>query len=255
MRTLLLCLCILIVMSAVGLGQEKVDVVYLKNGDIRKGTIIENVPNEYVKVETGDGSIFTIKYADIQKMTKEAKSTLATQKPSVQEPPTGLMARTHDFGITGGLWLGGEISLGDLGARPEKKAGLILRVFYDEYVIEKLAVGAYANFSPITSEASTTGATMIEFGGSIKPRFPLGDGGAVLKIGLNIGYRMYSSDIPEMDKIDAMGLNLTIEVQFKTASKIAPFIEAGFLSQPVGGNKISDVTFAPIIYFGGGVAF
>jgi hypothetical protein len=250
MRAFLVCLTFLVLVFSIGISQEKVDVIYLKNGDVRKGTIIENAPNDYIKLETSDGSLFTIKYSDIQKMTKESKPVSVS---SFHEMPKGLMARSHDFGVTAGLWLGGEISVG--GGRPEKEAGLLLRVFYDEFVMEKLGVGLYTNFSPMSAEGTSTGLTMFEFGGAIKPRFPLADGKAVLKIGLNVGYRMISSDIEAMDKIDAMGLNLTVEVQFSTNSSIAPFIEAGFLAQPVGGNVDYTVQFPPIIYFGGGIAF
>jgi hypothetical protein len=133
MRTFLISLFIISILFSIGYSQEKIDVVYLKNGDVRKGTIIENTPNDYIKIETSDGSIFTIKYADIQKMTKETKTSSSTN-----EVPKGMMARTHDIGITGALWLGGEISVG--GGRPEKEAGLLLRAFYDEYVMEKLGV-------------------------------------------------------------------------------------------------------------------
>ena len=47
------------------------DVVYLKNGSIIKGTIIEQVPNESIKIQTADGSIFVYKMEEILKMTKE----------------------------------------------------------------------------------------------------------------------------------------------------------------------------------------
>lgn len=47
------------------------DVIHLKNGDIAKGIIIENVPNNYVKLETDNGSIITFDYSDIAKFTKE----------------------------------------------------------------------------------------------------------------------------------------------------------------------------------------
>jgi hypothetical protein len=248
MRTFFLSVIIIVLAFSVGFGQEKVDVVYLKNGDVRKGMIIENTPNDYIKIETSDGSIFTIKYADIQKMTRETRPSSSTNEVS-----KGMMARKHDIGVTGALWLGGEISVG--GGRPEKDAGLLLRVFYDEFVMEKLGVGLYTNFSPMSAQGTSTGMTMIEFGGAIKPRFPIAEGKAVLKIGLNIGYRMVSSDLQAMDKIDAMGLNLTVEVQFATSSNLAPFIEMGFLAQPVGGNVDYTVQFPPIIYFGGGVAF
>ena len=64
-----LCLSLFPLGSAI--GQERIDVVYLKNGDIFKGIIIENAPNDYIKIELPGGSVFTIKYADIVKFTKE----------------------------------------------------------------------------------------------------------------------------------------------------------------------------------------
>jgi hypothetical protein len=256
MRTLLVCLIIQIVMFAVGFGQEKIDVVYLNNGDIRKGVIIENAPNDHIKIETFDGSIFTIKYADIQKMTTESKQIPMNQQYlQTQERPKGLMARNGDFGVTAGVWLAGDFSLEDFGVKRQKNAGFLLRTFYDAYVAEKIAVGAYFNFSPTSSPASSHGATMIEFGGSIKPRFPLGDGSAVIKPGLNIGYRMYSSDSGTMDKVNALGLNASVEIQFDVKNIFVPYVEIGFLAQPVGGNDITGISFPPIIYIAGGIAF
>ncbi len=85
MRSILFVIFLTLVVYAVGFGQERQDVVYLKNGDIRKGTIIENAPNDYVKVETSDGSIFTIKYSEIEKITKEApKSSSAPQQQAAK---------------------------------------------------------------------------------------------------------------------------------------------------------------------------
>lgn len=48
-----------------------IDHVYLKNGGIIKGTILEMVPNVQIKVETRDGSIFVYKMEEVEKMTKE----------------------------------------------------------------------------------------------------------------------------------------------------------------------------------------
>ncbi len=260
MKATLICFCIFFAFYSVAISQERIDVIYLKNGDIRKGTIIENVPNDFIRVETSDGSIYTIKYADIEKMTKEAKSGQSAQRPaapaqSVQGTSQGLMSRTGEFGATVGLWLGGDISFNDYGVERSKNAGFLLRLFYDASVAEKIAVGAYFNFSPTTSEASDYGATMIEFGGSIKPRFPLGDGSAVIKPGLNIGYRRYSSDSPVMKDVSAMGLNASVEIQFNVQQVFVPYFEIGFLAQPVGGNDLTGVSFPPIIYFGAGAAF
>lgn len=49
------------------------DVVYLKNGTIYRGIIIEQVPNESIKIEIAGGSVFHVAMADIQKITKEQR--------------------------------------------------------------------------------------------------------------------------------------------------------------------------------------
>lgn len=47
------------------------DVVYLNNGSIIRGTIIEQVPNKTLKIKTSDGSVFVYDIADIEKIAKE----------------------------------------------------------------------------------------------------------------------------------------------------------------------------------------
>lgn len=47
------------------------DVVYLKNGSIVRGIIIEQVPNKLIKIETSDKSIFVFQIDEIEKITKE----------------------------------------------------------------------------------------------------------------------------------------------------------------------------------------
>lgn len=49
------------------------DVVYLKNGSIIKGLIIEQVPNESLKIQTADGSIFVYEMDQVAKIAKEQK--------------------------------------------------------------------------------------------------------------------------------------------------------------------------------------
>lgn len=54
-----------------GFSQQMQDVVYLKDGSIIRGVIIEQVPNRSIKIQTNDGSIFVYKIEQIEKMTKE----------------------------------------------------------------------------------------------------------------------------------------------------------------------------------------
>jgi hypothetical protein len=52
-------------------NSQYVDVVYLKNGSVIRGMILEQTPNVSIKIQTKDGSIFVYKMEDVEKMTKE----------------------------------------------------------------------------------------------------------------------------------------------------------------------------------------
>ena len=58
-------------MSFVAAAQSTCDVILLKDRTFVKGTIIEQIPNETLKVQTEDGKVHTIRVADIEKITKE----------------------------------------------------------------------------------------------------------------------------------------------------------------------------------------
>jgi hypothetical protein len=50
------------------------DVVYLKNGNIYRGLIIEQVPNISIKIQIAGGNVFAVNLSDIAKITKEQKT-------------------------------------------------------------------------------------------------------------------------------------------------------------------------------------
>lgn len=66
---------ILVVFISTAFAQSYIDVVKLNNGDIIKGKIIENVINDYIRVELQGGSILTYKYDQIESIEVEKKST------------------------------------------------------------------------------------------------------------------------------------------------------------------------------------
>lgn len=47
------------------------EVVYLKNGSIIRGVIIEQVPNKIIKIQTADKSVYVYRMDEIEKITKE----------------------------------------------------------------------------------------------------------------------------------------------------------------------------------------
>lgn len=52
------------------------EVVYLKNGSIIRGVVVEQVPNVSLKIKTADGSIFAYPMADVEKITKEENTSI-----------------------------------------------------------------------------------------------------------------------------------------------------------------------------------
>ncbi len=71
MNRTMLCLTIFMIIVSFSMGQERRDIVYLKNGDVIKGIIVENVFDDYVRIELEGGSILSYKYVDIEKIIKE----------------------------------------------------------------------------------------------------------------------------------------------------------------------------------------
>ena len=61
----------LFIVSGHLLAQDMQDVVYLKNGSIIHGTIIEQVPGVSIKIKTADGNTYVYKMEEISKTTKE----------------------------------------------------------------------------------------------------------------------------------------------------------------------------------------
>ncbi len=102
------CLFALIIMlHGLAFSQQVQDVVYLKNGSVIRGMIIEQVPGKSLKVQTKDGNVFVYSMDEIERITKES--------PSSDQQPTGLSLGSFvlkgNIGadITGGLGFGGGL--------------------------------------------------------------------------------------------------------------------------------------------------
>lgn len=76
------------------------DVVYLKDGSIIRGMIIEMVPNAAIKVQMKDGSVFVFKMENVDRITKEPELKPGTvQEPFTEKtfkpPPDTALARAR----------------------------------------------------------------------------------------------------------------------------------------------------------------
>jgi hypothetical protein len=100
---------LLIAVSQAVPAQEMQDVVYLKNGGIIRGVIIEQVPGKSIKIQTRDGSVFVHQLDEVERITKEGAPQSAQ---SGGGPGAGQFGVVGHVGtdISGGLGFGGGLS-------------------------------------------------------------------------------------------------------------------------------------------------
>ena len=84
MRISQLLFCIITFSMCTILAQQLEDVVYLKNGSVIHGTIIEQVPNVSVKIKTKDGNVFVYKIEEIEKMTREMRQLSSDEEETTE---------------------------------------------------------------------------------------------------------------------------------------------------------------------------
>jgi len=175
--------------------------------------------------------------------------------PSVGLAQSTLKERSRDFGISVGYIFEGSAYFAEPDRYSAHTAGPMIRAFYDSFLMERFAVGLYAQaaLSDFPRYTTEEGTILVELGFSAKPRFLVGEKMA-LKPGLNVGYRTYLAD-DEYVQSDGLGLNLGLELQYDIGASYLPFLEVGFISQPWGGNDETDITFDPITYVQLGIAF
>lgn len=98
MRTYLAIL-IFALITTVSFGQNNYeDVVYLKNGNIIRGTITEQVINKSLKIETADKNTFVYQIDEIEKITKEHPKYKSPELKSNEEKRKGFIGLS--FGVS-----------------------------------------------------------------------------------------------------------------------------------------------------------
>ena len=134
------------------------DVVYLKDGSIIRGTIIEQIPKESLKIKTADGNVFVYSLDDISKITKEEKPrayrpAAYDTRYGMQQTPS-LFNLRYRFAITigggysssSGDWFEGLTSGGtfNFGCRFALSNNLSIGMLYK---YQELGVGSEYDFS------------------------------------------------------------------------------------------------------------
>jgi len=93
MKKILISLCLLLFVTLTVAAQSNQDVVYKKDGSEIRGTIVEQVLGEYLRIRILGGTIFQIKYEEIDKLAQEESAGSAesylrgSRRPSIFKQP------------------------------------------------------------------------------------------------------------------------------------------------------------------------
>ena len=93
MKKFILFLIFAIAGIGVAAAQNYQEVVYLKNGSVIRGMIIEQIPNQSVKIQTSDGNIFVYQISEVEKITKEQAMAPTRQRYTNNYVPRERVAR------------------------------------------------------------------------------------------------------------------------------------------------------------------
>ena len=133
---------IFVLMSFLTVAQVNTrDIVYLKNGSIIKGDILEVIPNETIKIKTSDGSIFVFRMDEVERTGKDEPPKNPAPVSVVTEPDKpNEKLRPMPSGYLFMLRLGPNVQL--FNSSSDFSAGIINAVQVNQYL--SLGIGAEA---------------------------------------------------------------------------------------------------------------
>lgn len=217
MKRLFLLFSVLASFAAASAQKSDTEVVYLKDGSIIKGEVVEQTPGVNIKVRTKDGSLFVYDEAEVQKIVKEEKA-----KPSASGH-RGLDFNV-DLGYNVGKGGGGNVSL---------EAGFGKRFNKNFYF--GVGTGAFIN--------TDGGKPMIPATADFRVYFPLANTtvvpGGMLKLG-------YVANLEEDVTVSAGGFSETVEIPDYVMLQIMPAMQIP-LSSKIDFNFAAGYThFIPV---------
>ena len=187
------------IIAIISFGQSNYqDAVYLKNGSVIRGVIIEQVPNKSIKIEMADKSVFVYQIEEIEKITKE---TIEIKKSERRKGfiglslgasiPTGIFADELDGAANTGI----QINLVNVGYLFSKNVGItgVWFVaanptnidFIDPWSYGGMMVGPLISF-PITKKVDWDLRPMVGYSVTTLPDLGYGTEQAI-SIAINIG--------------------------------------------------------------------
>ena len=220
MKRLIFVICAILCSSLFVSAKDFREVVYLKNGSIIKGIILEQIPNETIKIETSDGSVWVFQMSEVLKITKEFSSRNSTMRMKNRH---GERDEFKTNGYKGFVDVGGAFGVGTYGD------GLVSvssthGYQFNPYFFLGVGVGVNYHFNWST--------VFIPVYADARGYFMNND--IAPFIGLKVGYSVF----------DGMGFyfNPSVGVRFIATSKLGLNLSIGFIMQR------TDITFRQYYY-------
>lgn len=225
------------------------DVVYLKNGSIIRGEIIEQIPNKLIKIETTDRNVFVYQMDEIEKITKEI-------------PPNSIVKQNNSDKRKGyiGLSVGASIPVGDFADKSDglAKTGLQLNLINFGYLFSD-NLGITATWFGAANPLDADGYDPWSYGGLMAGpllSFPLSE-----KVDWDfrpmIGYSV--TTLPDIgfgiEQASSFAYNIGTVFRINVGNKVALLLNADYFSTK---PKFVDYDFEQnigTISFGFGVAY
>lgn len=213
-----------------------IDVVYLKNGSILRGIIIEQVPNELIKLQTADGNIFVYQTSEIEKITKE--TIVKQSRKQLVYGDNDIQQRKGYIGLS----LGPSFATGDLSDLP---VGLILNLVDFGYLFTDNIGIAAKWFGTAHAESGATfgvGGLMAGLLASTPISEKINFEGKAL-IGPGVFVASYDGESETSEAY--FGYDLGVGLRFNTSEKLSLLLNADYIG-------VSDYSSVNITF---GVAF
>jgi hypothetical protein len=101
------------------------DVVYLKNGSIIRGIVLEQIPDKTIRIQTADGSVFVYQMSEVERIVKEPITPAAPAAVPVAAPTTAPadVEQPQSSGFLS-ILAGGVVPTGEFAAKEGDGAGL-----------------------------------------------------------------------------------------------------------------------------------
>lgn len=145
---------LLICFATTALAQDGISLLYLEDGSIIRGEILELRPNDTVKIQTRDGSIFVYDFAEVKKIeraddstesTRPASEQVAERKPPARENPY-TVHRNASLGLLGGFW--GATVIGAAAMGDDYIGTTIIPVFGPFVTVARINNDPFGGFLP-----------------------------------------------------------------------------------------------------------